>query len=238
MTSNSPRGNRGSSNPEVYWRRRVFALAGGLATLGLLAWACSGATGSTAGGRAATSATASPAGAQQAASPTLTPPSASATASPSSRASRAAHSPGSGHRRAAAPARSARPSGYCAPGDLVLTLTGSGTSFQSGDRPRFQVDVVDVGSRGCVFDAGSRSMNLVIMSGTDRIWGSADCSHVRAPAPVRLQRGVPHTASFTWDETRSAPGCRAARTTARPGTYTATGYGGGATTRTVVFTLR
>lgn len=237
MTSNSPRRNYGPGNPEVYWRRRVFALAGGLATLGLLAWACSGATGSTAGGQAATSATASPAGAQPAASPTVTP-SASATASPASRASRAAHSPGSAHRRAAAPARSARRNGYCAPRDLVLTLLGSGTSFQSGDRPRFQVDVVDVGSRGCTFDAGSRSLNLVIMSGTDRIWGSADCSHVRASAPVRLQRGVPHTASFTWDESRSAPGCRAARTAARPGTYTATGYGGGATTRTDVFTLR
>src|SRR6202020_621206 len=37
--------NRSSTEePEVYWRRRLFALAAGLAVLGLLAWAVGGAS--------------------------------------------------------------------------------------------------------------------------------------------------------------------------------------------------
>ena len=216
----------------MYWRRRVFALAGGLGLLGLLAWACSGAAGRTAAGGAVPSATAGPAGAQQAAQALRA--AASATAGP---ANARTQRPGRARQRSGAQGQAALAGGGCAAGSLVLSLFGSGTTFGPGDRPRFQVDVVDVGSGGCVFDTGSRSVRLVIMSGTDRIWSSADCSRSTAPAPLRLRRGVPYIASFTWDEARSAPGCRAARTAALPGTYTATGYGGGAASPTAVFVL-
>ena len=222
----------------MYWRRRVSALAGGLGLLGLLAWACSGAAGGTVGGGAAPSATASPAGAQQAAqaprAAVAGTPAASATTRP---ANGRTQRPGYAQHRNGAQAQPASAGGDCAAGNLVLSLFGSGTTFGPGARPRFLVDVVNVGSGGCVFDTGSRSLRLVIMSGTDRIWSSADCSRSPAPAPVRLQRGVPYTASFTWDEARSAPGCRAARTAALPGTYTATGYGGGGASTTAVFVL-
>jgi hypothetical protein len=121
----------------------------------------------------------------------------------------------------------------------VVSLFESGTSFGPGDRPGFQVDVVNVGRSGCVFDAGSRSMRLVIRSGQQRIWGSADCPRGPRSAALRLRRGVPYTASFWWDRMRSAPGCRAAGTAAAaPGTYTATAYGAGTTSATAVFALR
>lgn len=221
MSSNVQPGN------DSYWRRRAFALAGALLLVGLLAWACSGGGGRPAGAGAGP--TASPAGQQQTAQPTPTP-TVRATAKPTS----SPRHPNAKHSGAAA----ARHKGGCSPSDLVLSLSNNGTSFGPGDHPSFKLDVVNVGSGGCAFDAGPRSLNLVIMSGHDRIWSSADCARNRAAQSMRLARGVPYSRSFSWDQLRSSPGCPAHHTTAQPGTYTATAFGGGAASPTEVFHLR
>lgn len=205
-------------------------LAGALLAVGLLAWACSGGGGQPRGAAAGAVATASPAGQQQAQQRTpVVSPSPTASASPRSKPSSAP--------RHGAPPGAHRPKGACSPSDLVLTMNASGTSFRSGDRPSFALDVVNVGSRGCAFDAGPKSLNLLIKSGQDRIWDSADCAGGHASKTVQLARGVPYSVSFSWDRLRSSPGCRANRTAALPGTYAATAYGGGAASRTDVFTL-
>jgi hypothetical protein len=228
MTPNAPRSN--GHGPDTYWRRRVIALAGGLGLLGLLAWACTGAVGRTASGSPA-AAPASPARAQQAAVSTARPtpsakPATTVTARPPAR-----------RRPVAAPSRR-RPGGGCAPGDLVVSLYASGTSFGPGEAPQFQIDVVNVGSQACTFDSGWRSLRLVIRSAPDRIWSSSDCSHAPASQARRLPRGVPYTPRVTWDLRRSSPGCRATGRAALPGMYTAVAHGGGAASPAAVFTLR
>jgi hypothetical protein len=214
---------------ETYWRRRAFVLAGTLVVLGLLVWACSGGGGRPVGAGAPT-ATASPAGQQQAAQRTPQP-TARPTVKPTARPS---HRPTAARSGAAA---AAAHKGDCSPKDLVLSLYASGKSFGSGDHPSFRLDVVNVGSGACAFDSGPRSLNLVIMSGRDRIWSSADCASGPASKQVRLQRGVPYTRNFSWDQVRSSPGCPAGHTAARPGMYTATAFGGGAVSQTDVFNL-
>src|SRR5260370_27413631 len=45
MGMNAPRDQQRAPQPDIFWRRRVVALALGIAILGLLAWAVSGVVG-------------------------------------------------------------------------------------------------------------------------------------------------------------------------------------------------
>jgi hypothetical protein len=54
---------------------------------------------------------------------------------------------------------------------------------------------------------------------------------------IHLRRGVPYQQKISWDRLLSSPGCRTARSTAQPGTYTATAAEGALHSRTMVFVL-
>jgi hypothetical protein len=239
-----------SVEPDVYWRRRLFALVAGLAVFGLLAWAVGGA-----GGSRPTAATTSldrrppqvkvtPVIASPAPSATAASPSPSPTATPRHQA-RHARKGAAGQRAArrgkAHAARAAaviRGSG-CPAADVVLTMTASGNSYGARARPGFSVDVVSTDSRTCTFNTGSGHLILVIESGGVRVWGSADCAGKRgASVTTKLKRGVPVQLRFSWGRLLSAPGCRGARTPARPGTYTATASEGRLRSRPLTFVLR
>ncbi len=235
----------------------MFALAVGLGLLGLLAWACSGALSAGPTEKVTVSRT-SPA-AQQAGAPggadgaALGPGEAAratvtVTASPArtNRARAPAHARkaarASGFARAAASARAGgaarRSGGGCGQGDLVVSLFASRAVYQRSVMPRFTVDVVNTGRAACAFDAGTRSLHLVIKSGHVRVWGLADCARGAASRVLHLQRGVPFVRHISWDRRGSTPACRPVRPTAAPGTYTAAMTAGTARSKTVVFALR
>ena len=228
---------------DVYWRRRLFALAVGFAVFGVLAWAVGGASGSHQA--AATTALSSPP-----AQPTVTPvttPSATPSptpspAGPAGARGKRARKPAAGHARHAAAAAKAGPrqaGSGCPVPDVVLSLTASGNSYGPRERPSFGVSVVSTDSQPCTLDTGSRHLAVVIESGGVRVWGSADCAgRAGASDATKLTRGVPVQLSFTWNRTLSAPGCRGAKTAARPGTYTVTASDGRLRSRTEVFVLR
>lgn len=239
--------------PDVYWRRRLFALVAGLAVFGLLAWAVGGAAGTrptaatTSLDRRApqvkvTPVTASPPSA------TAASPSPSPTATPRHRARHARKGAsgqhpakrGKAHAAHAAAVTRGRPRGSgCPAADVVITMTASSNSYGARARPGFSVDVVSTDSRTCTFDTGTRHLILVIESGGVRVWGSADCAGRRgASVTTKLKRGVPVQLRFSWDRLLSAPGCRGARTPARPGTYTASASDGRLRSRTLTFVLR
>jgi hypothetical protein len=243
--------------PEVYWRRRLFALAAGLAVFGLLAWAVGGAASHPRA--SATSfnqpqqqdtATGFPTPTMSSATPAISP---SVPASPSSSPSA---NDGKNHgkkpRKAKKPKKTAkrhrarthtRAGGINAPGDdcpghdVVISLTANGDSFGASGRPEFTVNVVSTAGMTCAFNIGAKYLTLVIESGGVREWGSADCYHGAGIQVAMLHRGVPVRRRFSWDRMLSSPGCRLAPTPARPGTYTATGSDAGVHSRTVVFTL-
>ena len=231
----------------VYWRRRVIALAAGLGMLALVTWTVNGAL---AGGpRQATdlSQTTSqhpgrpstpPATSSPAASPGST---ASATPSPTVTPTRSSSATGhaAAKRHPAGRARKTAPgaSGACPHAGLVLSLFPARYSYPAHAQPQFDVDVVSTASGRCSADLGASHLHVVIRSDGKQIWDSADCAGL-APRATTLARGVPATVPITWNRKTSAPGCRAAHRAVRPGTYTATAYIGNLSSRAVTVVLR
>jgi hypothetical protein len=239
-------------SPAVYWRRRFVALLTGLAVLGTVAWAFSGVAGGGTGRNAAdaghargthraSTATGSAASAGTPAADATGP----ATPSPSAPASgpSVGYSPGPGSRHAGV----ARPQGRqptkapgplaCAPGDVVLTVFVSQGSYDPGQPPEFDLDVVSTADGTCAFNVGTRYLALVITAGRKRVWGSADCAAAPGSLETDLARGVPAVLPVVWDQQTSAPGCTAPSRQAAPGDYAATASGGGVTSNSVTFRL-
>ena len=231
----------------VYWRRRVIALAAGLGMLALVTWTVNGAL--TGGPRQATdlSQTASqhtgrpstpPATPSPAASPGGTAsatPSPTVTPTPSSSAT--GHAAAKRHPAGRARKTAAGATAACPHADLVLSLTSARYSYPAHAQPEFGVDVVSTASGRCSADLGASHLHVVIRSDGKQIWDSANCAGL-APRATTLARGVPATVPITWNRKTSAPGCRAAHRAVRPGTYTATVYMGNLSSRAVIVVLR
>ena len=230
----------------VYWRRRVIALAAGLGMLALVTWTVNGALGGgttrqatdlsqTTGQHSsppATAASAAP-GATAGATPSPTgqpTPSPSASATPGTSATR---HPGQHGRKTAAVRGSA-----CPHADLVLSLFSGRYSYPAHAGPQFTVDVVSTAPGRCTADLGPTRLHIVIRAGgKNQVWDSAACARPAARA-TPLARGVPAVVQIGWNRQVSAPGCRAPRRAVRPGTYTATAYSGKLSSRTIIFVLK
>jgi hypothetical protein len=227
--------------PEVYWRRRLFTLAGGLAVLGLLAWAVGGA--STAHPSASTTSynQSQPPSPPVNPTPTIASPSPTPSAtgpSPRPSASKKDHGrTARRHTRRALPPGLNAPGDDCPSGDVVISLTADGDYFGGAARPEFTVSVVSTSGQACAFNVGARYLTLVVESGGVREWGSADCYRGAGVKVATLSRGVPVQQKITWNRELSSPGCRLPLAAAQPGTYTATASDAGVNSHTVVFTL-
>ena len=240
-TSNVNLGRQGGAEP--YWRRRVLVLTGVIGVIGLLAWSCSPQAPGPKPPRQAPAAATSSAVQPTVTRPTVTRPATPRPSTSRPTASRAAPTPA----RSAAKARQttrkradirAHPQGSgCTPGDVVITLLESQQSYQQPAEPRFTIYVVNTGGRTCTFDAGPRSLRLVVESGPVHEWSPADCARRANSDIVRLTHGVPFAEHISWSRMRSDPGCRLPQQAALPGTYTATVTYGAAHSRTEVFLL-
>jgi hypothetical protein len=244
MGPNAPRDQQRAPQPDIFWRRRVIALALGIAIIGLLAWAVNGVvSGSNATSSAADvghpkSATVPPASAPV--TPSVTPSGFGASGQAS-----AANSPGPSHSPTPSPSptrktvTTAHTGDGCVAGDIVITLTAASDSYGSGVLPNFAAAVVSTSVHPCAFDIGAKEgVRLVIKSGPARVWASSDCPAGAGTRITHLARGVPTTLHISWDRKTSVPGCLSAASVARPGTYTATVYSGLIRSNTVVFVLR
>ncbi|MFI0352368.1 hypothetical protein [Actinomadura sp. 9N407] len=178
---------------EQYWRRRAAVLAGVLAVVGLLAWACgSGGEGEAVRGAAAAGAASTP----------IPPAVPSATPTKSAEAQ--------------------REDGSCDPEAVVVTMTTVRRTYGPGERPRFQVIAVNTGDRACEFGVGPGDLDLRIRSGADKVWSSAACARGRGSSVRTLRKGIPYVEIVSWDRKRTTGDCPGARPSARPGTYVAT----------------
>ena len=253
MSGITPGNQQSPGQSDVYWRRRVIALAAGIAVVGLVAWTVNGALGGGAASQSAQvtqvnrpgarhpAATGSPAaGPTPAATPDPSPRAGHDASPPPGRGHQGTGAPGRGHRgRTAHRAQAARNVGTCPPGDLVLSLFAARYSYPAHARPQFQVDVVSTAPGTCTFALGAGHVQLLIKAGgIRRVWDSADCARPAGPQAARLAKGVPAVLRFTWDRKTSAPGCRLPRRLARPGTYTATAYSGRMSSQSLIFVLR
>ena len=126
----------------------------------------------------------------------------------------------------------------CAAEALGLTLAADGASYPASALPTLTVTLVNNGLASCVVDAGDAQREIVIMSGTDRIWSSRDCAAGTAlTRELLLARGAPDTTTVQWQRKRSAAGCPAGQPAALKGTYSATLTLAGVSSQAAVFVL-
>ncbi|MBX9244582.1 hypothetical protein ICW40_07140 [Actinotalea ferrariae] len=125
----------------------------------------------------------------------------------------------------------------CAPADLTLALTTDARAYAAGVQPTFTVALTNAGGAACTVDADAAQREILITSGSDRIWSSLDCPPTAAPNLLLLEPGARTDAPVVWDRTRSAVGCTGGLPEPRPGTYSAVVTMLGATSAPVVFEL-
>lgn len=249
MSGGTPGNRPRPGQSDVYWRRRVIALAAAIGVLALIAWTVNGALGG--GGNARQAADTSHTGQHRhhvlAAAAATSAARSSGAASPTGAATptpgptaQAKHGQGKhgqgtqGQHHAAAGGGSAT---TCPAGSVVLSLFTPKYRYQAHQAPRFEVDVVSTAARPCSFDMGMKSVQLVIKAGGERrVWNSADCVRSTGHRMDRLVRGVPAVLSVSWDRKTSAAGCRLGQA-AEPGTYTATARSGPLHSQSLIFVL-
>lgn len=243
--------------PDVYWRRRVFALTGAIGVLVLIAWTINGALGGAGNAQqaadtthtghhhhsgTAAAATTSPAVPAATATPTPTPtPTATVTPTPTGSASakqnkhsQAKHSRSQAKQDAAGTGSA----GACPRGSVVLSLFTGKYHYPAHQVPRFELDVVSTAARPCSFDVGAKNVQLVIKAGGERrVWDSAACLGSRGHRMVQLTRGVPVVLRVSWDRATAGASCGQPGPAAQPGTYTAIARSGRMHSQSLIFVL-
>ncbi|KQT02080.1 hypothetical protein [Cellulomonas sp. Leaf395] len=110
----------------------------------------------------------------------------------------------------------------CAPTALALAMTPDAASFAPGVSATFTVAVTNTGEEPCLVDAGEAQREIVITSGTDRVWSNRDCivpgTETRT---LLLAGGGTDTTPFAWNRIRSAEGCPPDLPAPGAGTYSA-----------------
>jgi hypothetical protein len=84
---------------------------------------------------------------------------------------------------------------------------------------------------------GAAQNELVITSGSTRVWSSDDCNPGGDPNVVTLEPGQSYSVSVTWLGRLSQKGCPADQPLAEAGTYKLTGRNGEVTSEPAVFSL-
>lgn len=128
----------------------------------------------------------------------------------------------------------------CGAADLQLALTADATSFAAGANPTFTVAITNIGESSCTVDAGTAALDVLVTSGSDRIWSSLDCAAADAEGAERillLAEGAQESAVVPWARVRSNATCATGLAAPRPGTYHAVATLQGAESGDLVFTL-
>ncbi|MET9795919.1 hypothetical protein [Nocardiopsis alba] len=232
----SSTGHPAPVSKDIYWRRRAFVMIGVLLVLALIAYACrpsDGASETSSNQAAIEDPSASPSVPEEEPSegrseePEEEP---SASASPSEEPSEDAgkdddeekaedeESEESGE--AAAPES---PEDACRPQDVVVTFDFAEKdrdTYGGGAGPGFKVTVVNIAEQTCTVDVGPEAVELIIHSGNDRIFSTADCAEGKREKQ-QLTQGRPYEYTLDWDRNRSFTDCRDSSAKAQPGWYKA-----------------
>lgn len=124
----------------------------------------------------------------------------------------------------------------CEPGAVGLGLAADATTYAAGVLPTFTIRITNTGDVDCLLDAGDAQRQVLITSGSDRIWASTDCA-TGETLQLLLAPGQVDERQVQWDRTRSVEGCAPDQPAAQPGTYQAVLALGGVSTEPVVFGL-
>lgn len=121
------------------------------------------------------------------------------------------------------PTTSPTPTGppACDASNTTLGLAGYQKVRQDAKQP-FRLTITNRGTQSCVLDLKPGTFSLAVASGTDRIWTTDHCAKWVPSQKRTLKAGRIHEFTITWGVTRSAEGCRTAKSLLGEGTYVAT----------------
>jgi len=126
----------------------------------------------------------------------------------------------------------------CVPADLELTLSTDAAQYPAGADPVLQGSVTNTSTQPCTVDAGDAAREVVISSGSDRIWSTKDCASAdTASRQLLLAAGARDPFEISWSRVRSADGCPLDLPLPRSGTYQAVASLLGTSAAPVAFVL-
>jgi hypothetical protein len=99
----------------------------------------------------------------------------------------------------------------CEAGQLTVVLKPTADSFTPAEPVVFNADVTNTGKKACAVTPGPETVVLHVVSGTDRIFDSADCAKASPSPPgdpVVIGPGQVGMVPVTWDAKRSTEGCK------------------------------
>lgn len=115
------------------------------------------------------------------------------------------------------------PEDACRPQDVVVTFDFAEKdrdTYGGGAGPGFKVTVVNIAEQTCTVDVGPEAVELIIHSGNDRIFSTADCAEGKREKQ-QLTQGRPYEYTLDWERNRSFTDCRDSSAKAQPGWYKA-----------------
>jgi len=243
----------GTQPPGVYWRRRILVVGIPLILIGLLAYSCSGSSGSNGAAGSQSSASASP-------STGIITPSAGATGYPpinsypvvgptasASAGATGSAAGGGGASGGVGGGNGGAVTGVSGSGGCLLAVTvqldktaQTGLAvYSAGQNPTFNVILHNQGSGNCRFDVSGKGVVVTVASvdnGGKQVWTSSTCA---GAADLRvLGPGDGYTEQVKWQREQSVTGCPANPPSVTAGTYAIAASVGGVASATVQFQLQ
>ena len=112
------------------------------------------------------------------------------------------------------------PPARCQPSDLDVSAVVAQPSYQVGQEPMLELQVINKGSAPCVQDLADQQVELRVYNGESRVWGSHDCKIEPGTTDRTLPVGHAVRVSITWTGLSSQKGCNTTRQRVGAGTYT------------------
>lgn len=114
------------------------------------------------------------------------------------------------------------PDEACLDKSVSLDVDSSPDSVKAGKKAEFEISVTNESDHPCTVDVGDKSREMVITSGSDRIWSSADCAESDDESKLVLLRpGAANVGAVKWSGERSDEQCSKDLPEPRPGNYKA-----------------
>lgn len=110
----------------------------------------------------------------------------------------------------------------CQPEALRIEALAGDDSYAVGSSAKLALQVTNTGTAPCTRDLGQAAIELLVVSGEDRIWSSDDCAPGGPKEVTVLEPGKAVVKRATWDGRRSLPGCAGSKAQAKAGTYRVT----------------
>lgn len=237
----------GPASPGVYWRRRaviaillLLLVGGAYSVVGALTSAADEGTGADHSAGQADDGPGDPSADGGAAGDTATSPSTTGTSTSPTTTGTSTADPSTASSTSGATAPSttgAAGAGACGPESLAVLVSTDDARYSPDAVPVVTMTLRNDGEAPCDVETGSAAVELVVTSGSDRVWSSDDCEQQGGSRVVSLDPGAEDSTTVQWRRERSAPGCRDDLPEPRPGTYVVTGRIGELTSDGVSFVL-